>query len=85
MVHRFIGLSVDGFMGSKVHGLMGVHGFMGGRSMVQAFWVTEQVQEDHWSFDPMIQNIILPQIGAMQGDHCVLETPYMETTVLLMP
>ena len=37
--------------------------------------------------DPMIQNIILPQIGlaqdkiknnARQGDHCVLETPYRE-------
>ena len=41
-------------------------------------------------FDPMIQNIILPQIGlpqeeyskhAIQGDHCVWETPYRETIV----
>ena len=40
--------------------------------------------------DPMIQNIILPQIGlpqdkylkhATQRDHCVWETPYRETTV----
>ena len=40
--------------------------------------------------DPMIQLIILPQIGlpqdkyfkhAIQGDHCVWETPYRETTV----
>ena len=40
--------------------------------------------------DPMIQNIILPQIGlpqdkylrnAIQGDHCVWETPYRDTTV----
>ena len=39
---------------------------------------------------PMIQHIILHQIGlpqeksfkhAIQGDHCVLETPYRETTV----
>ena len=37
----------------------------------------------------MIQNIILPQIGlpqeknkhAIQGDHCVWETPYRETIV----
>ena len=40
--------------------------------------------------DPMIQHIILPQIdlaqdkienNAIQGDHCVLKTPYRETTV----
>ena len=40
-------------------------------------------------FDSMIQNIILPQIAfgpgtpknAIPGDHCVLESPYRETTV----
>ena len=40
--------------------------------------------------DLMIEHIILPQIGfaqdkiknnAIQGDHCVLETPYRETIV----
>ena len=40
--------------------------------------------------DPMIQNMILPQTGlahdktnnnAIQGEHCVLETPYRETIV----
>ena len=35
----------------------------------------------------MIQNIMLPQMGvaqnkkAIQGDHCVLETPHREITV----
>ena len=41
-------------------------------------------------FDPVVQHIVLPQIGlpqnkyfkhAIQGDHCVWETPYRETTV----
>ena len=38
---------------------------------------------------PMVQNIVLPQIGLdqenhktyLQGGHCVSETPYMEATV----
>ena len=39
---------------------------------------------------PMIKNLILPEVGlaqdkmknnAIQGDDCVLETPYRETTV----
>ena len=43
-------------------------------------------------FDPMIFNIILPQIGlpqekyfkhAIQGDNCVWEMQYRETTVFL--
>ena len=44
----------------------------------------------HCFFYPVIQHIILPQIGSahdnikqngIQGDHCVLDTPYRETTV----
>ena len=78
------GSCVHRLMGSWVHRFMGSWVFMGSWGwgcMLQAFWVTEQVQVNHCSFDPMIQNMILPQIGLAQEQNINKNTSYRETTV----